>query len=134
MEIFIKAQPYQDMRYSTCGDYWFDAEEGRYDIRVVETGNDDYDFLIMLHELIEMYLVKKRGISEPDIMAFDIKFDESDKEGAPGDEIDCPAYKEHQFAEGMERIMCNEMNIPWHTYSDIIDGLFEKASPDGIRK
>src|SRR5271157_5336952 len=104
MEIWIKSIPQDKQRYETAGDYWFN-EPDLTNIRVSETGNDDYSFLIVLHELIESYLIKKRGISEPEIMAFDIAHADSDD---PGSEPDAPYRKEHFFSEAIERLVAGE--------------------------
>jgi hypothetical protein len=118
--------PHNWQEYKTCGNYkWID---NLLIVFVSETGNEDYNILITLHEFLEAYISSKRGVKESDIMEFDIAHLDSDE---PGSLLDAPYYKEHQFAEGIERIMCNEMDIPWHTYSEVIDGLFKKAYPEG---
>jgi len=119
MEIIIKTIPHNEHRYETVGDYWKDNEE-KMQIRVSELGNSDMEFLVSLHELIEAYLIYKRGISEQSITDFDIKFNESGKEGEPGDDKEAPYRKEHFFATSIERLMCAELNINWEDYDKAV--------------
>jgi hypothetical protein len=111
MEILIKTIPHKDQRYETAGDYWFDGD--KIDVRVSDMANDDYAFLVAVHELVELYLTKKKGISEPDIMAFDIAHPDSSE---PGAEPDAPYYKEHLFASAIEMLMAGQLGINWQDY------------------
>ena len=123
MEIWIKTIPQDKHRYETCGDYWFHPD--LINVRVSQMENEDYEFLVAIHELVEAYLVKKRGISEPEIMAFDIAFNETGKDSEPGDEPDAPYRKEHFFATTIERLMAAELGVDWKLYEEAIDGLFK---------
>lgn len=117
----IKSIPGKDQRYPTCGDYWEDKE--KIHIAITEQDNEDYEFLIMIHELIEFHLTKKRGISEEKITRFDLLWEE--KKGRcettadePGNEPGCIYAKEHRFAENIERQIAHEMGLDWHIYND----------------
>lgn len=124
MKISIKTIPHNEQRYETSGDFW-DDECGT-KIRVSEMGNDDYEFLVALHELVELHLCKKRGILEPNVAAFDIKFESEREKGLhsqeaePGDHIDAPYRKEHFFATSIERLMANELGVDWAEYERTI--------------
>src|SRR5664280_805781 len=109
MEISIKTIPHNQQRYETVGDYWWD-ENGNLQIRVSDMGNQDFEYLVAEHELKEAYLCKKRGIKEPDIMAFDIAHPDSDE---PGAEPDAPYYKEHMFASAIEMLIAEQLNVNW---------------------
>jgi hypothetical protein len=123
MNINIKTIPHNEQRYETVGDYWW--ENGNLEIRVSNLGNQDMEYLVAEHELKEAYLCEKRNIKEPDIMDFDIKFNESGKEGEPGDDKNAPYRKEHFFATNIERLVAAELGINWQEYDEIIERIFE---------
>jgi hypothetical protein len=119
MKIQIKTQPYSEMRYDTVGDYLYNDDE--MNVYVADLGNDDMNFLVGIHELIEMYLTKKRGISEESISDFDKQFEENRPEGntdEPGDDKNSPYKREHFFATTIERLIAAELNVDWKEYDD----------------
>lgn len=128
MKIIIQTIPNSSQRYPTVGDYWKD-EDGTDHIVVSDMGNDDYAFLVAIHELTEMYLCQKRGIKEEDITAFDIKFEEErndDKHGPeeePGYAPDAPYKNEHFFAESIERLIAGQLGVDWKTYDKTVNEL-----------
>ena len=102
----------------------FDKE--RINIVVSDMKNPDYEFLVAVHELIEAWLVRKRGISEERITEFDIAFEKARPEddlSEPGDEPDAPYQNEHCIATGVERILCAAMGIPWKEYDETVGNL-----------
>jgi hypothetical protein len=116
---------HDSQRYPTCGDYIFESN-GDIRIWVSDTGNDDYNFLVAVHELIEAYLTLRRGIKEEDITAFDKEFErnrEEDNVDEPGDDPDAPYRKEHFFATNVERLLAAELNVDWATYDKTINEL-----------
>lgn len=109
------------MRYPTAGDYFF--KDGVIEVEVFDQKNEDHNFLIAIHELVEEYLTRKRGISETLITAFDIEFEkrrlrEFDPEDVsePGDDPAAPYYREHRFAMIMEQMMAHELGVDWNDY------------------
>jgi len=52
----------KEMRYKDVGD-WFDTKNS-WEIRVPKLINIDYEFMILIHELVERYLVYKKGLSD----------------------------------------------------------------------
>lgn len=123
--ILIRTIPHTSHRYETVGDYEYDQDMNE-TISVSKMGNDDYEFLVAIHELVESYLCLKRGIDENDITDFDIKFEENRKEGdlsEPGDAEDAPYRKEHFFATTIERLMAAELGVDWKTYDDTVVNL-----------
>jgi hypothetical protein len=114
-DINIKVLPRKRMRYRTCGDYW--EKRKSLEIRVVEQVNEDYEFLVAVHELVEFYITRKRGIKEEDIMKYDLDWeDRTDKVDEPGNQEDCIYKKEHRFAENLERLIAAELGIDWQLY------------------
>lgn len=121
MEIQIKTIPHNDQRYNTVGDYWVDANE-IIQIRVSKMGNRDYEFLVLDHEIQEIYLCIKRGIKFEDIDKFDTHFEEErelgihDDDDEPGDSELAPYFNEHQFASIVERLVSYELKIDFEEY------------------
>src|ERR1700683_2097759 len=125
MKILIESIPHAQQRYETCGDYWRDAD-GTLQIRISQLPDKRYELLVAIHELIEQVLSEHAGVTNEQIAAFDFAYEAARKEGdesEPGDSIDCPVYKQHQFATGIERILAAELGIDWIEYERCIDGL-----------
>ncbi len=118
-DINIKFIDGKEQRYSTCGDYW--ETNSSYEFRITKQDTPDKSILILLHEMVEYFLCTKRGISEADIMDFDLKWNKLNEEGhtisdEPGNAKSAPYYKEHRFAENIERQVALAANIDWQDY------------------
>ena len=74
MNINIQTIPHDQHRYPTCGDWLLD-ESGNLQIRVSDMGNTDYEALVALHELVEVLLCKKRGITTEQVDVFDKQYE-----------------------------------------------------------
>lgn len=61
-------------RYPTTGDWTF-TPDGLL-VSVSHMHNDDYEFLVAIHETIEAWLCKKHGIKDEDVCAFDEAYEE----------------------------------------------------------
>lgn len=124
MNIIIKTIPHKEQRYETVGDY--QLRHGQWEITVSDMGNDDYEFLVLLHELVEWKLTQKRGISEESITAFDKQFEEKRADGnidEPGNDWNAPYHKEHVFAECIERMVAHEIGVDWEKYDKTVNNL-----------
>ena len=113
--------PHKEQRYDTAGDY-IDLAGGK--IRhyfISELGNEDYEFMVLIHELIEHHLCLKRGIKEPDIMKFDVEYS-GEFEDNPGCDPAAPYHKEHMFSEMIETLLAKELGVDSAEY----DKSFEK--------
>jgi hypothetical protein len=136
LNVYIQTIPHTEQRYETVGDYFTvdDLSEkvgsapGRV-FRISEMDNPDYEFLVMIHEIIESHLVQKRGISDAAIDAFDIQF-EKDREAGKvpqdaeaGDSIEAPYYREHRFATTIERLVAYELGVDWMSYDNTVMSL-----------
>jgi hypothetical protein len=120
MRIVVETLPGDHQRYPTAGDYWRDAD-GTIQVRVSEMGNEQYELLVALHEIIEFMLCDARGISEADITSFDMRHLHLDE---PGEHPDAPYRKEHAFAEAVERLLAHEFGITWDEYSAGVEATF----------
>ena len=124
--IIIHSLPHALQRYDTVGDY--QEAHGAILITVSEMGNDQYEQLVAVHELVEKILVNARGIKDADIDAFDRAFEQRRVEGnedEPGDAPEAPYRREHRFAENIERLVCAELGIHWDDYNTAVLGLHQ---------
>lgn len=78
------------------------------------------EFLLLVHELIESYLCKDSQITEAEIDRFDLNFEKNrdcDRPDLkPGDSVDAPYYKQHQFAVKIEKILATFLRVDWGEY------------------
>lgn len=127
MEIHIKTIPHSEQRYETAGDYWYEGD--RLEMRVSDTGDDDYAFLVAVHEMVEAHLCKRRGITVESIDAFDKQFESNRIKLNWGDELEpghdpaAPYKEEHFFAEVLERALASELNVDWQEYERVVSSL-----------
>jgi hypothetical protein len=118
LKIIIETIPHERHRYPTVGDWWRDAD-GTVQIRVSELGNENYEWLVGLHELIEMKLCEVRGVTDSVVSRFDRAFEQrrqADNKDEPGDEKNAPYRDEHCAATGVERLLCAMLHISWQDY------------------
>lgn len=124
-----RAIPHSDQRYLTCGD-WIQNPDGSTTILVSKTGNDDTDFLVALHELVEERLCKKAGITQQEVDDFDIEFEANRSEGdesEPGASAAAPYRFQHFTAEIVERIVAQALGVDWVEHESRISKLFVEA-------
>ncbi len=98
-DIVIKTIPIEEQRYNTAGDYWETDTEIHF--RITKQQDERSEVAILLHEMTEFFLTKQHGITEEEITAYDLKWEEWNKLGIahadePGMEIDCPYKDEHE--------------------------------------
>jgi hypothetical protein len=121
MKIILQEKNSKDMRYSTAGDYY--KKDRVHYIDVVKQKKRDYSFMIMIHELIEMYLTEKVKINENDIMQFDLMFEDERAKGIhskfaePGEDKRACYFKEHAFAVKIEKQICSQLGYDWEQYN-----------------
>jgi hypothetical protein len=125
MKIQLRTIPHSEQRYETVGD-WENLPDGSLRISVSDMGNDDYAFLVAIHELVEVWLCNKRGITDEAVSAFDIEYEKNRPEGdesEPGDHPDAPYRKEHFFATNIERMIALELGVDWGKYDKAVMSL-----------
>lgn len=118
MKIIIESIPYSQMRYASAGDYFTDPDGTRH-ILVASLNNEPMEAAIALHEMVEMFITEAVGISEPDILAFDLAYPGDD----PGNDRRAPYHGQHVFSEALERLFCERMGIEWEDYGAAVDAL-----------
>ena len=111
MQIQIRRIQQEDQRYDTLGD-WFYDEHGTLQIKATAE-TDDESFLIALHELVEAWLCKKRGVAQDTVDAFDFEWtvEHPQSEDEPGDDPRAPYRAEHRFAAILEHLMAHELGV-----------------------
>lgn len=120
MRIVIETIPYEAQRYDTCGD-WIIEPDGTRRILVSELGVHAMEFLVAMHELVEMTLHLHRGGTQQQVDAFDMAFKPGPRIEEPGDDRRAPYYHEHQFAMGIERLLAAELGVDWNEYERAIE-------------
>jgi hypothetical protein len=131
LAINFKVIPHSEQRYETFGDYWYD-EEGILQVRVSDVGNPDMEFAAFIHEVIEEHSSKKKGISEPEIKAFDEMFNKETDEGLhlitdePGEDERAPYRDDHRFANIIEKMLYYFFDIDEKEYEYKLIKLFTK--------
>jgi hypothetical protein len=129
MRVVIETLPHEEQRYPTAGDWWVD-EVGTWQIRVSELGNEKMEFLIGIHELVEMALCLNAGITTDEVDEFDKQYEERRSENdsvwpwpEPGDDKSSPYYHQHQYATGVERQLAAELHVDWDEYDKVVQAL-----------
>ena len=112
--INIRTIKHKNQRYETLGDYFYDEFDTLY-IKVSDTGNQYYNRIIVIHELIEELLTRYKGIKEEKILEWDNNHLDSDD---PGSLKDAPYNKEHLFALQIEKDICYYLGLDWDIYEE----------------
>jgi len=122
LEFELHTIDYQDMRYSTCGDYT-QTVDGVVHFYIARLGDWRYEALVAVHEISEFLLVRAAGIRIEDIDAWDLAHLDS---AEPGAEKDAPYHAQHLAAEGIERIMAAILGVNWAEYTERVESLWQQ--------
>jgi hypothetical protein len=125
--VVIEEIPHKEQRYPTVGD-WKPPTRARRPakIRVSRMKDWRYTFLVAFHELIEYALCKQHGITDEEVVDFDLQFEAEREAGLhpndaePGDDPRAPYRKEHRFATRKEREMAKELGVKWLSYEKAV--------------
>ena len=126
-KILIKTIPHIFQEYPTVGNY--KTMENETYILVSEMGNSFYETMVAIHEIIEEALTRKRGLSEQDILDFDLYYEKKremglvDENSEPGFSNDAPYRREHEFATAVEMQMCALVGESWTDYSNAVNSI-----------
>lgn len=124
--ISIKVIPHIEQRYPTCGDWYY--ENGELMIRVSKMTDDRFEFLVALHELVEVKLCELFGITQSVVDDFDMEYERTratDDDSEPGDSPKAPYRLQHCIATGVERTIAAFMGVDWSEDQAAINALFE---------
>jgi len=128
MKYVVQTIPHSQQRYQTCGD-WKTHHHKLSSVRVSRLGNEDWEFLIGIHEQIEAWLCTKRGISMEQVDRFDKRFEAERmrglhaKDDEPGDDPHAPYHREHKFATMIENLVAEQLGVDWQAYEKAIESL-----------
>ncbi len=95
-------------------------------ITVSEMDDEDAEFAVAVHELIEMWLCKKAGVREAAVSAFDRTFEAEREKGIhsdeaePGDDPRAPYRKQHQTATLIEMMVIEALGKSWPDHNENI--------------
>jgi len=123
-KIVIDVIPHEDQRYPTVGD-WIEIADGL-QIYVSKMSDPRYEELVLVHELVEAILCRRRGISQEAVDKFDLSFESNRPDGdlsEPGDDPTAPYRDEHRFATAVERLLAQELGVDWIAYETEVEHL-----------
>ena len=127
MNITIKTIPHSEQRYPTVGDWWWSGRgKDELHIRVSEMKDHRYVWLIIIHELVEVFLCRNDGVKSSDVDEFDRAYEIARPEGdtsEPGDSPAAPYRTQHCIATGIERIIAGLLGVCWADYEKTINEL-----------
>ena len=129
--IVVEVIVHAEQRYPTAGDYFADGDAWM--VRVSDCGDERYEFLVALHEMVEWFLTQQRGIAEEDIARFDRDFEQAREAGQhgdldeAGDDPAAPYRREHRFATRVEWLMAEELGVDWDEYGAALGRLYESG-------
>lgn len=121
ISIILNTTEMNEMRYKSIDD-WFDPLEYedflQFKTYVADTGNMDYNFLVLMHALVEQYLCHKHKITDKEVTDFDMNHPELDD---PGNSEDAPYHKEHMVANDIESMLSVALEVKWEDYEKAIE-------------
>jgi hypothetical protein len=130
MRIDFRVIPHRQQRYDTCGDYFKKAGWLHFRISRMKGA---YPILALLHEIIEFFICRQRGIRLRDIDRFDREYERARSSGRapcgciieeePGDDLHAPYFDAHQTATECERAIAKCLGVDWNGYEKAVRSL-----------
>ncbi len=107
--IYLKEIKHKDQEYDTIGNYRELKEVYLIEVSKQKGYCETDEELqgVIVHELVEMLLCVKRGIKIKDITDWDIAHEDDERE--PGEIKGSPYFKEHAFANKIEKLFLEEL-------------------------
>jgi hypothetical protein len=106
-----------EFRYDALGDWHYDDRRDEVVAQIAvpkfSRGSNYAAWLIAIHELVELFLCARQGVTQREADAFHASHQDSDEYG---DELDCPYYEQHQIADAVEKLLCGAIGIRWKDY------------------
>ena len=135
--VFMISQvPHRKQRYETVGD-WIPGRPAQ--IRVSKMKDQRYVFLVALHEMIEYELCKMHGITDREVVAFDVNFEAERRlnlhpiDAEPGNHPKSPYRNEHEFATMVEMMVAHKLGVSWSDYEKTVLSLGPKSKKVMVR-
>jgi hypothetical protein len=132
--IFRRVVNHKEQRYETVGDWWC-ARPDMLMLTVSKMKDPRYQLLVGWHEQLEAELCLHAGISEEDVTAFDVAYEESRRlkldrapcgckhRDEPGDDPHAPYREQHKTAMACEKILAKSLHVDWEKYADALEKL-----------
>lgn len=136
LSIHIKTIPHKEQRCEgNVGDYFWENNGQDLQVRVSMLGDWRYEFLVAVHEMIELFLCHRLGISEPTIQAFDEEYYRQEELGVvsgyseAGADPRAPYHVQHMIADGIERILGVLLGVNQKEYEAAIEHCCDTDKP-----
>ena len=132
----ISQVPHRKQRYETVGD-WIPGKPAQ--IRVSRMKDQRYVFLVAVHEMIEYELCRMHGITDREVVAFDVNFEAERRlnlhplDAEPGDHPKAPYRDEHEFATMVEKMVARKLGVSWSDYEKTVLSLAPKPKKVLVR-
>src|SRR5215831_675841 len=104
--IRIDVIPHEHQRYNTLGDY-FEVDDILH-FKISDMGNRNYEFLILVHEMVERHICQTMGVTDQQIDDWDFEHLDAYEPGAVNG---CPYALAHLVAEQFERSLANMIGV-----------------------
>lgn len=126
ISVLLNTSDIKEHRYKSIDD-WFDPLKYKdflqFKAYVADIGNMDYNFLVLMHALVEQYLCYKHKIKDKQVTEFDISHTHCDN---PGEHDEAPYHLEHQTANDIESMLSVALGVTWEDYEKAIDKTLKK--------
>ncbi|MGC1582524.1 MAG: hypothetical protein WA766_13640 [Candidatus Acidiferrales bacterium] len=125
-QIHIQVVPISQMRYRTVGDWYYPNLNSKdiLVIRIADTGDPRWNYLLIRHEINEAMMCAVTGISQAEVDTFDMKWDDAD--GEAGASNQAPYVVAHMLAYADEINTANAQAIDWNKYEMRLDELMKE--------
>jgi hypothetical protein len=121
--IEITIIPHESQRYDTCGDWQFKGDT--LEIHVSDLGDERFNTLVVVHELIEAMECKFNGISEESVDEYDFKHKDAGSADLDSN-LDAPYYRYHNDSTAIEWLLSRLFEVNWKDYSEKINQVSEE--------
>jgi hypothetical protein len=128
--IQIDTIPHGDQRYPTWADWEMLEASNRLMVAVSQVGDWRYEYLAAIHELLEATVCRHMGITQGDVDAFDVDYENRRMAGKiraacgckitddPGSDVHAPYRQAHKYAESVEYGLARLLNVDAKEYDD----------------
>lgn len=114
--LHVEVIPQEKQRYPTVGDWQF--KFGSLQMKISDMNNADYEFMVMIHEAVEAWICRKRGITAEMVDAWDMGPGRDLED--PGSHPNAPYHKEHMLALKIEKMIARELKVNWKAYEQCL--------------
>lgn len=110
------------MRYRTVGDWQVSGDH--LSIQIADSGDARYNLLVALHELIEVMLCHRDGVTTEMVDQYDLAHQDDDD---PGLNPDAPYHDQHMIAFAIEILCAKALGVDWRAYTLALDATYART-------